>query len=70
MNKTVTFAIVHFTVAFTVAWMITGSWVVGGALALVEPAINTVAYFFHEKAWQKVEARRRALGDNSRIIVA
>lgn len=61
MNKTVTFAIVHFTVAFTVAWVMTGSWVVGGALALVEPAINTVAFFFHEKAWQKVEARRRVL---------
>jgi len=59
MNKTATFAIVHFTVAFTVAWAMTGSWVIGGALALVEPAINTVAFFFHEKAWQRVEARRR-----------
>jgi len=59
MNKTATFAIVHFTVAFTVAWVMTGSWVIGGALALVEPAINTVAFFFHEKAWQRVEARRR-----------
>ncbi len=70
MNKTVTFAIVHFTVAFTVAWVITGSWVIGGALALVEPAINTVAYFFHEKAWEKVEARRRAPGESPRTILA
>ena len=58
MRKTISFAIVHFTVAFTVAWVMTGSWVVGGALALVEPAINTVAFFFHEKAWQMQQARR------------
>ncbi|MCP5330500.1 MAG: DUF2061 domain-containing protein [Pseudomonadales bacterium] len=58
MRKTISFAIVHFTVAFTVAWVMTGSWVVGGALALVEPAINTVAFFFHEKAWQMLQARR------------
>lgn len=59
MTKTISFAIVHFTVAFTVAWWMTGSWVVGGALALVEPAINTVAFFFHEKIWNGVEARAR-----------
>ncbi|MDP1933051.1 MAG: DUF2061 domain-containing protein [Gammaproteobacteria bacterium] len=57
MTKTISFAIVHFTVAFTVAWAMTGSWIVGGALALVEPAINTVAYFFHEKIWKGIEAR-------------
>jgi uncharacterized membrane protein len=39
---------------FCVGYLLTGSVVVGGALALVEPAINTVAYYFHEKAWQRV----------------
>lgn len=58
MRKTISFAIVHFTVAFTLAWVMTGSWIVGGALALVEPAVNTVAFFFHEKAWQYLQARR------------
>jgi len=70
MNKTATFAVVHFTVAFTVAWAMTGSWVVGGALALVEPAINTVAFFFHEKAWQRIEARRRALDEAHKLVLA
>ncbi len=53
MLKTFTFAIMHFSVAFGVVWAMTGSWVVGGAVALVEPAINTVAFFFHEKAWER-----------------
>lgn len=51
MTKTISFAAVHFCVAFTVGYVMTGSIVVGGAMALVEPAINTVAFYFHEKVW-------------------
>lgn len=54
MTKTITFAIMHFSVAFTVAYLITGSFVIGGAVALIEPAINTVAYYFHEKVWNRL----------------
>jgi len=53
MLKTISFAIMHFTVAFTVAYLLTGDWVVGGLLAVIEPAVNTVAYFFHEQFWQR-----------------
>ena len=49
--KTVSFAIVHFIVAFSVAYLLTGSIVIGGLLALIEPIVNTIAYHFHEKAW-------------------
>ncbi len=51
MAKTVTFAVMHFSVAFGVAYALTGDIVVGGAVALVEPAVNTVGYHFHEKIW-------------------
>ncbi len=51
--KTITFAITHFTVAFTVAYLLTGDLMVGGLIALIEPAINTVAYFFHERIWAR-----------------
>ncbi len=54
-----TFAIVHFTVAFTVAYLISGSLLVGGAIALVEPAINTLAYHFHELVWNRARSGRR-----------
>jgi uncharacterized membrane protein len=54
MKKTLSFAAVHFSVAFTVGYAMTGSVAVGGAIALVEPACNTVAYFFHEKLWQRM----------------
>ena len=58
MAKTLSFAAVHFTVAFGVGFAMTGSVLVGGALALVEPACNTVAFHLHEKVWKRVEARR------------
>lgn len=60
MQKTLSFAAVHFCVAFLVGYLMTGSVLVGSALALIEPACNTVAFHFHEKVWQRVEQRRNA----------
>lgn len=60
--KTVTFASVHFSVAFTVAYALTGSVPVATGLALVEPLVNTVAFFFHERAWRLFEGRAAGSG--------
>lgn len=68
MIKTITFAIVHFTVAFTVAWLVTGDVVIGGLLAMVEPMVNTVAYFFHEKVWDRVRKGRRVQHDGALTV--
>lgn len=57
MTKTVSFGVLHVTVAFTVGYLMTGSLMVGGAIALVEPMVNTVAYFFHEKVWERMGRR-------------
>lgn len=65
MAKTLTFAATHFTVAFGVAYALTGDVVIGGAVALVEPAVNTVAYHFHEKFWTRLRTRGWAGGDGA-----
>jgi uncharacterized membrane protein len=59
MAKTISFAAVHFTVAFSVGYLMTGSVVIGGAIALVEPAVNTVAYYFHEQVWNRIQQVKR-----------
>ncbi len=59
MTKTFTFAILHFSIAFGVVYAMTGSLLLGGAVALVEPALNTVAFHFHEKVWKRIEQRRQ-----------
>ena len=55
MLKTTTFAIMHFTIAFAVTYAITGDLVLGGLVAVIEPAANTVAYYFHEKIWLRLQ---------------
>lgn len=61
MTKTITFAVMHFTIAFSVAYLITGSFIVGGLVAIVEPAINTVAYYFHEIVWNRLSQKKLKL---------
>lgn len=62
MLKTIAFAAVHFSVAFTVAYLLTGNIGVSSMLALVEPLCNTVAYYFHEKVWERFRARAARVG--------
>lgn len=52
LMKTASFAALHFSIGFGVAYLISGSLPVAFGVALVEPAVNTVAFFFHERAWQ------------------
>jgi len=58
MIKTLTFAGIHFSIAFGVAYALTGDVVVGGLVALVEPMVNTVGYYVHEKIWERLRASR------------
>lgn len=61
LAKTASFAALHFTVAFSLGWWLTGSVAIAGTLALVEPLVNTVAYFFHERAWTRFSQRKPVL---------
>ena len=58
MLKTFTFAVLHFSVAFGVAYVLTGSIGISSAVALIEPMVNTVVFYFHEKAWNRYERNK------------
>ena len=58
--KTVTFAIIHFMVGFTIAYLFTGSIAIAGGIALVEPLANTVVYYIHEKVWTSYGIKKRS----------
>lgn len=51
--KTLTYLCIHLTVGFSVAYAFTGSIALAGGIALIEPCINALAFFFHEKAWKR-----------------
>ena len=53
LSKTMTFAVLHFVVGFTVSYAFTGSIAIAGGIALVEPLANTVVFYFHERAWRR-----------------
>lgn len=59
--KTLTYLSLHLTIGFGVAYALTVSLALAGGIALIEPCVNAVAFFFHEKAWQRAGARRRLL---------
>lgn len=58
MLKTLTFAALHFSTAFSITYVLTGSIGISGAVALVAPLINTVVFYFHEKAWNLYEKNK------------
>ena len=55
LKKTASYYVTHITVAATVAYAVTGDWVASVTLSLLEPTVQAVVYFFHERAWQKAE---------------
>ncbi len=61
LAKTFTYLSLHLTIGFSVAYVMTGSVALAGGIAIVEPCINAVAFFFHEKAWQRAGARHAML---------
>jgi len=58
LAKTLSFAGLHFGVAFLVAYALTGSVAIATGIGLIEPLANTVAFYFHERAWRRFDGRR------------
>lgn len=49
--KTGTYGVVHITVAFLVAYALTGDVYAAMSISLIEPVVQMFTFFFHEKAW-------------------
>jgi uncharacterized membrane protein len=50
----------HFSVAFGVTYALTDDVLIGSAVALVEPAVNTGGYHIHERLWERFPPHRAA----------
>jgi uncharacterized membrane protein len=51
--KTGSYALMHLMVAITVAYVLTQDWKAALAIGLVEPFVQTFAFYFHDKAWSR-----------------
>lgn len=56
--KTASYYVIHVSVAALVAYAVTGNLITSFTLSLLEPSVQAVAFFFHEKAWARALARR------------
>ncbi len=55
--KTGTYSLMHLTVAIAVTYAITQDWRAALAVGLIEPAVQTVAFLLHERAWARIERK-------------
>ena len=53
LMKTGSYYLMHIAVAAGVAYAVTGDLVASLTLSLLEPSVQAVAYFFHERAWSQ-----------------
>ncbi len=60
LMKTGSYYLIHICVAALVAYAVTGNLIASLTLSLLEPTVQAVAFFFHEKAWQRASMRRAA----------
>lgn len=51
-KKTFSYYIMHITIAMLVGYFVTGSIWMALTLSLLEPSIQAIAFFFHEKVWE------------------
>jgi uncharacterized membrane protein len=58
LKKTASYYFTHITVAAAVAYTVTGDWRASVALSVLEPTVQAVVYFFHERVWTQHEKNK------------
>jgi uncharacterized membrane protein len=58
--KSMTYGVMHFAVAVTVALALTQNWRVALAIGVIEPLVQTVFFTVHDRVWSRIEARKAA----------
>ena len=56
--KTLTYGVMHFTVAVSVAFALTHDIRTALAIGTIEPLVQTVFFTLHDRIWSRIEARR------------
>ena len=56
--KTMTYGLMHFAVAVTVAFALTRDWRIALAIGTVEPLVQTLFFTLHDRLWSRIETRR------------
>jgi len=58
--KTITYGLMHFTVAVLVAFALTRDIRIALAIGTIEPLVQTVFFTLHDRLWTRAEAKKAA----------
>jgi uncharacterized membrane protein len=61
LGKVVTWRILVTITNFIGGWLASGSWTVGLGVVSFALVVNSILYFFHERAWNAVDAGKTVL---------
>ena len=50
--KTTSYGALHFIVATSVAYALTGNLAIALGIGIIEPLVQTIVFAFHERAWE------------------
>ncbi|MDP3852107.1 DUF2061 domain-containing protein [Phenylobacterium sp.] len=53
-KKTLSYSLMHLSVAISVAYALTRDWRAALAIGLIEPLFQTVAFAVHERIWERI----------------
>ena len=68
--KTASYAVMHMSLAILVSYTLSRSWKVALAIGLIEPCVQTVAFFFHERAWHRFGGEKAGQDPHNSVIDA
>ena len=54
LAKTISWRITASLTTFIVAWILTGDYIIGSSIALVEALVKIFLYYFHERGWNLI----------------
>ena len=54
LAKTISWRITASLTTFIVAWILTGDYIIGSSIALIEAVVKIFLYYFHERSWNLI----------------
>ena len=61
LGKVVTWRILVTITNFVGGWLASGSWAVGLGVVTFALVVNSILYYFHERAWNRVDAGKQVI---------
>lgn len=61
LGKVVTWRVLVTITNFIGGWLASGSWAVGLGVVSFALVVNSILYFFHERAWNRIAAGKEVV---------